>query len=393
MRKLTTLSLLAFLPLLAQTRAHFNHNHGRSDIEEFFQFEKDFGKLYSSQRERWERFGVFSANLRRIQSHNDQPDVTYTLGITKFADMSDEEFKLVHLQGYSGSPRMNLLKVKPTSNDVETTDLPTEVDWRKRGVVTPVKDQGRCGSCWAFGTVEQVESYYALANNGSQTVLAPQQLVSCMDNPNQCGGTGGCSGATAELGMGYISQYGLVKESDLPYESGTSGDDETCPSDLTHPEVKVQDFGLVPSNDVEAVKKHLATVGPLAVNVDASSFALYTGGVFHGCDYSKDIDINHVVQLVGYGTDDSGLGDYWLIRNSWGPNWGEDGYIRVKRESTEVCGFDSRPQDGVGCHGQTDTVRVCGMCGILYDTVYPIGVYKVKNSDESMGNSLDQFLN
>ena len=78
---------------------------------------------------------------------------------------------------------------------------------------------------------------------------------------------------------------------------------------------------------------------------------------------------------------------------SRGPNWGEDGYIRVKRESTEVCGFDSRPQDGVGCHGQTDTVRVCGMCGILYDTVYPIGVYKVKNSDESMGNSLDQFLN
>ena len=78
---------------------------------------------------------------------------------------------------------------------------------------------------------------------------------------------------------------------------------------------------------------------------------------------------------------------------SRGPNWGEDGYIRVKRESTEVCGFDSRPQDGVGCHGQTDTVRVCGMCGILYDTVYPIGVYKVKNSDESMGNSLEQFLN
>merc|ERR1711963_759609 len=167
------------------TSSHTYSARARSVLEEFFQFEKDFGKLYSSQRERWERFGVFSANLRRIRSHNDRPGVTYTLGITKFADMSDEEFKLVNLQGYSGSPRMNLLKVKPTPNDVETTDLPTEVDWRKRGVVTPVKDQGRCGSCWAFGTVEQVESYYALANNGSQTVLAPQQLVSCMDHPNQ----------------------------------------------------------------------------------------------------------------------------------------------------------------------------------------------------------------
>ena len=388
------MSLLAFLPFLAEANSLFNHDQGRSDLEEFFQFEKDFGKLYSSERERWERFGVFSANLRRIKSHNEEPGITYTLGINKFADMSDEEFKRVHLHGYSGSPRMNLLKVKPTSNEVETADLPSEVDWRKRGVVTPVKDQGYCGSCWAFATVEQVESYYALANNGSQTLLAPQQLVSCMDNPDQCGGTGGCAGATAELGMGYISQHGLVKESDLPYKSGTSGVDETCPSDLTHPELKVKDFGLLPSNDVEAVKKHLATVGPLAVNVDASGwFSRYTGGVFHGCDYSKDIDIDHVVQLVGYGTDAAGQGDYWLIRNSWGPHWGEDGYIRLKRESTEVCGFDSKPQDGVGCRGQNDTVRVCGMCGILYDSVYPIGVHKVKNSEESMGNSVEQFLN
>ena len=103
------------MPFLAEANSLFNHDQGRSDLEEFFQFEKDFGKLYSSERERWERFGVFSANLRRIKSHNGQPGITYTVGINKFADMSDEEFKLVHLHGYSGSPRMNLLKVKPTS--------------------------------------------------------------------------------------------------------------------------------------------------------------------------------------------------------------------------------------------------------------------------------------
>merc|ERR1712111_216831 len=88
-------------------------------------------------------------------------------------------------------------------------------------------------------------------------------------------------------------------------------------------------------------------------------------------------DINHVVQLVGYGTDPE-KGDYWLIRNSWGPEWGENGFIRLKRESSEICGFDSKPQDGVGCHGQTETVKVCGMCGVLYDTIYPIGAHNCR---------------
>ena len=90
--------------------------------------------MYSSESERWERFGVFSANLRRIKSHNEEPEITYTLGIDKFADMSDEEFKRVHLHGYNGSPHRNLLKVKPTSNEIETADLPAEVDLRKGGI-------------------------------------------------------------------------------------------------------------------------------------------------------------------------------------------------------------------------------------------------------------------
>jgi len=358
-----------------------------NDVEaaEFLRFVRRFGKVYPNDQVRLERFGVFKRNLRIIHRHNARPDVTYAMGVTQFADLSEAEFKVAHLNGYKRSPRMNLLKVGlQLTSLAKEEDLPTEVDWRD--YLTPVKNQGQCGSCWAFGTVEQVESYYALANNGSKVVLAPQELVSCMSNPAECGGTGGCRGATPELGLNFIAKHGIVRESDLPYTSGTSGEDETCPTDLSPVRVKVQDFRMLPSNDLEAVKRHLAKVGPLAVSLDASSFSMYTSGVFSECDYNDDIDLNHAVQLVGYGTDPNGKGDYWLIRNSWGPEWGENGFIRLKRESSEICGFDSEPQDGVGCHGQTETVKVCGMCGVLYDTIYPIGAQKIDS------NSLKQFL-
>lgn len=377
--------------LVSQTVSEASSIVGNEDdFVEFIRFQRQFGKVYESQEVRRERFETFKRNLRVIRRHNQRTDVTYTMGVTQFADLSAEEFKQIHLQGYKRSPRLNLLKVQLPEEvgATEADDLPRSVDWRQ--YLTPVKNQGGCGSCWAFGTVEQVEAYFAMANNGSKVVLAPQQLVSCMDNPAECGGTGGCKGATAELGLGYISKHGIVAESDLPYESGTSGDDETCPSDLSSAIVTVQDFRMLPSNNLMAVKKHLAKVGPLAVNLDSSHFRLYTGGVFAGCDYDQDIDINHVVQLVGYGTDLE-LGDYWLIRNSWGPEWGENGFIRIQRESEEICGFDSRPQDGVGCHGQTETVKVCGMCGVLYDTVFPLGVQEAQT--QSFDSVKLQLLN
>merc|ERR1712203_262503 len=118
---------------------------------------------------------------------------------------------------------------------------------------------------------------------------------------------------------------------------------------------------------------HLANNGPLSVAVAASPWSFYGGGVFDGCDYDKNIEINHAVQLVGYGTDAS-EGDYWIIRNSWGPNWGENGFMRLKRESTAVCGTDDTPLMGTGCVDDgNDVLHVCGQCGVLFDVCYPIG--------------------
>merc|ERR1711953_797626 len=119
--------------------------------------------------------------------------------------------------------------------------------------------------------------------------------------------------------------------------------------------------------------QHLAEVGPLAVSVYASGWGSYQGGIYDGCDYDSNIAMNHAVQLVGYGSDSDGA--YWIVRNSWGTFWGEDGYIRLRRESETQCGTDNTPLMGTGCvNDGNDVLTVCGQCAVLFDVCYPIGV-------------------
>lgn len=119
--------------------------------------------------------------------------------------------------------------------------------------------------------------------------------------------------------------------------------------------------------------KAVATAGPIVISVDASKWHDYESGVFSGCSYSENININHAVVLVGYGTNEVD-GDYWIVRNSWGTKYGENGYIRVKRESETKCGTDYTPLQGVACEGFEVPSKVCGQCGILFDSSYPLGV-------------------
>ena len=137
----------------------------------------------------------------------------------------------------------------------------------------------------------------------------------------------------------------------------------------------VRGYETLLANDQNAVMKHLAQVGPLAVAVDAGRFGKYTGGVFDDCDYGQNIEINHAVQLVGYGYNAQD-GAFWIVRNSWGRQWGEKGYIRMKRDTVAKCGTDNTPANGIRC--EKDGIRedkVCGQCGILFAPSYPIGVY------------------
>jgi len=157
-------------------------------------------------------------------------------------------------------------------------------------------------------------------------------------------------------------------DADYPYIQETG----TC--DTTKPiAASVEYYVKLPANDANAVAEAIANVGPLTVAVDASNFHMYQGGIFDGCSFNDSIEINHAVTMVGYGHE-NGV-DYWLIRNSWGEDWGEEGYMRLKREPAHTCGVDEKPADGSGCTGSPDEVTVCGTCGVVYDVVYPVPAY------------------
>ena len=226
--------------------------------------------------------------------------------------------------------------------------------------------QGHCGSCWAFASTAVLESHVAV-RTGMLQELSPQQLVSCAPNPNHCGGTGGCQGSTAELAFEYVKAHGLASPYSFPYVSWTGANNGQC---LSGPQAKaaanISGHVTLPSNDEDALISALVQFGPVAVSVAAEPWHDYESGVFDGCATSgAGTDIDHAVVLVGY--DEDSL----IIRNSWTPRWGEEGYIRLKR--TTECGMDKSPQDGVGCNGGPASVSVCGMCGVLYDTAYPQG--------------------
>jgi len=306
---------------------------------------------------------IFFANLNTIDLHN-AAGKSWKLAVNKFTDMTTEEFK--SFKGYSkGGAYLKRSMMNFPSRIPLLKDLPATVDWREKNVVSAVKNQGGCGSCWAFSATESLESAVALST-GKLLTLSAQQIVSCTENPDECGGTGGCAGAIPELAFGYVQGAGITSEANYPYQ-GVTG---TCPTDLPTVVAGITGYKQIATNSQEDLMNAVGTVAPISISVDASAWSMYGGGIFDGCN-QNDPDLDHAVQLVGYGSE--GGKDYWLVRNSWGASWGEQGYIRLLRETTPRCGMDTHPQDGSGCKGGPPEVKVCGTCGILYDNSYPTG--------------------
>lgn len=206
-----------------------------------------------------------------------------------------------------------------------------------------------------------MESQYAIAS-GKLLTLAPQSFVNCVQNPEKCGGTGGCEGATMELAFNLSISKGIALESKLPYK----GRDEKCSK---YPAaVKATSYERLPVNDAKALEAALASKGPVSVTVAADAWQLYGGGIFDGCSKQSATILDHGVQAVGY-TQDS-----WIIRNSWGESWGEKGYIRLSRGSDSKTFIDTRPADGQACEPYPKTQTVGGECGVLFDSSLPLGV-------------------
>jgi cathepsin L len=194
----------------------------------------------------------------------------------------------------------------------------------------------------------------------------------CTPNPEQCGGSGGCNGATSELAFEYVTNStGLFQEFQYPYASYFAAEPACALPDGTKPVAHVNGFVQVPRNDYKAVMNAIATVGPVAIAVDASTWSAYQGGIFSNCNQANP-DIDHGVVLVGYGEEQGQK--YWLVRNSWSPSWGEKGYIRLLRTEDEGtnCGEDVTPLDGIACAGDNEPEKVCGTCGVIFDVSYPL---------------------
>jgi len=345
----------------------------------FEAFTADFAKSYESDAVRAKAAEAFAANLKKIELHNGAvPAPSWVMGVNDYTDMTAEEFKAVKM-GRSKPTAFEHNKLTAEeqanfelhhANDVAISQLPNSVDWRTKGVVTPVKNQGGCGSCWAFSTAETIESHLAI-KYGKLLELSEQEFVDCVPNPNKCGGTGGCDGATQWLGFKYAAANGVTTETSYPYTAQT----QKCKLADKKTVGNVSDYVRLPANNYSALMNAVVNVGPIAISAAAEPWQMYERGVFKS---KCNADVDHAIQLVGYGTDEGAFGhsqDYWLVRNSWGASWGEKGYIRIERfgDGKEPCAEDKTPDDGTACAGGPKELEVCGLCGIMSDSSYPTG--------------------
>jgi len=280
----------------------------------------EYGKSYETA-EFFNRFNIFKANLDIIREHNAKND-SWTMGMNEFGDMTWEEFKSSYVGGLK--PRVgdyirskNYGAVKPNPN------IPSSLDWRTKGVVTPVKNQGQCGSCWAFSTTGSVEGAHAIAT-GNLVSLSEQQLMDCASSY----GNQGCNGGLMDDAFEYIIANGICSEASYPYQ----GVDGTCKKCTSVAGIKT--YTNDPAGN-EANLSNMIQTGPvsIAIEADQSAFQFYSGGVFSAaCGHNLD----HGVLIVGYGTLSSK--PYWIVKNSWGASWGMSGYILMIQGKDE-CGL------------------------------------------------------
>jgi len=255
---------------------------------------------------------------------------SFTLGVNQFADLLESEYRASQL-GFKKPFNSAASGIFVADKGVE---LPTTVDWRKKHVVTPVKNQASCGSCWAFSTTGSVEGAHAL-KTGSLVSLSEQQLVEC----SWAEGNDGCNGGLMDQAFEYIiKEGGLESESEYPYTSGGGDDSHKCKFSKSKVKATISKYVDVESEDEGALKQAVATVGPISVAIDAShmSFQFYSGGIYYERRCSETA-LDHGVLAVGYGTE--GGRDYWLVKNSWAASWGDQGYIKMIRNKNNNCGI------------------------------------------------------
>lgn len=302
---------------------------------QFTTFQEKFNKKYLSLEELETRFNIFKNNFINILNHNSDLNQNFTLGVNQFTDLTNDEFKS-YVRGTVSGP-ITGYGCKEFSSSA--TGAPDSIDWRQKGAVTSVKDQGQCGSCWTFSSTGAVEGAWAIAKQ--QLInLSEQELVDCAEGRDY--GSHGCSGGMMDGAFKYIKEYGQCSDASYPYTSGvtkTEGDCETCV-----PVAHIMGCADVTPNDQISLKAAVAQQPvSIAIEADTVYFQSYKSGVLDSVKCGTNLD--HGVLITGYG-EENGL-KYWLVKNSWSTSWGDEGYFKILRtESTNdpgICGVAMMP--------------------------------------------------
>lgn len=279
---------------------------------------------------------TFITNMNHIAAHNklyEAGESTYELGMNAYGDLSMDE--LAKRKGYKSSDKVgSFLEIMQSKCDMFNGEIPKSVDWRNKGAVTPVKDQGSCGSCWAFSATGAVEGQHFLKTK-KLVSLSEQNLLDCGSyQPDSCGGS------EMILAFSYIIlNQGINTEESYPYESA----ELICRYDPKNVGATVAGLCMVPEGNETMLMHAIANEGPIAVAIDTTGdFNFYKSGVYfnRNCNTDKD-KLDHAVLAVGYGTDGNNQ-DYYIIKNSWSPNWGDNGYIKMARNRKNNCGIATK---------------------------------------------------
>jgi len=284
-------------------------------------YKSKFAKTYESDAEEARRYEVFNRNMQKAAEFNAMDDLA-EYGMTVVSDRFPEE-----LFSSAELPEVEDLPKAPLPSEESVKALPTSFDSRSKGWIPTVRDQGQCGSCWAFSTAATVSGSYTKTHGGSAPILAEQQLVDC--DPDDSG----CNGGLAARGLKYVQNKGLMLNSDYPYTARVG----SCRYDASKVKAKVKQIYSV-SSSVSAMKNAVYNNAIISVRINAEKVQSYHSGIITstGCSTQP----NHAVNVVGWGV--SGSTNYWIVRNSWGSSWGESGYFRIV-SGANACGIEGWP--------------------------------------------------
>ena len=342
MKKTLAVILFALFSVVMASKSHYHW-------DSFLDFMDSHNKTYENDDLMY-RFKVFSNNLKKIESHN--IDSEWKMGVNSYADMTAHEFRCAtnhgcfvdeegrHIgrgvRGLSGSCKGTMPK---------NIDVMDSIDWREKGAVTAVKNQGQCGSCWSFSATGAMEGAWAIAT-GNLVSLSEQQLVDCSLRY----GNMACNGGLMDNAFKYAIDNGMCTEEEEPYK----GEKDSCVK--CSPQVFMKSCVDVTPNDQEELLRAVSQ-GPVSIAIEADTryFQFYKSGVLDSSDCGTNLD--HGVLIVGYGTEDGK--PYWLVKNSWGPSWGEDGYVKILRSNSTndggICGVAMQPSYPVADTGSHTT--------------------------------------